>query len=43
MLIFPAIDLFQAKAVRLVHGDYNQMTIYDSEPLNTAKKFEASG
>ena len=26
-----------------MHGDYNQMTIYDSEPLNTAKKFEASG
>ncbi len=41
MLIFPAIDLFQGQAVRLFQGDYKKMTVYDKEPLNTAKKFEA--
>ena len=43
MLIFPAIDLYKGWAVRLLHGDYNEMTIYDKEPLNTAKKFEQAG
>ena len=43
MLIFPAIDLYQGQAVRLFQGDYKQMTIYDTEPLNTAKKFENLG
>lgn len=43
MLILPAIDLYQGQAVRLLRGDYENMTVYDKEPLNTAKKFEASG
>ena len=43
MLIFPAIDLYGGQAVRLYQGDYNQMTIYDSEPLHTVEKFEAAG
>ena len=43
MNIFPAIDLFEGRAVRLYKGDYQQMTVYDPEPLNTAKKFEAAG
>lgn len=43
MLIFPAIDLFNGQAVRLFQGDYNNMTVYDKDPLNTAKKFENSG
>ena len=43
MLIFPAIDLFQGQAVRLFQGDYKKMTVYDTEPLNTAKKFEVYG
>ena len=43
MLIFPAIDLFQGQAVRLFQGDYKKMTVYDTEPLNTAKKFESFG
>lgn len=43
MNIFPAIDLYEGKAVRLYKGDYQQMTVYDPEPLNTAKKFEAAG
>ena len=43
MNIFPAIDLYEGKAVRLYKGDYQQMTVYDHQPLNTAKKFEAAG
>ncbi len=43
MLIFPAIDLFDGKAVRLFKGDYENMTIYDNEPLNTALKFKNFG
>ncbi len=43
MKIFPAIDLCEGKAVRLYKGDYAQMTVYDPEPLNTARAFEAAG
>ncbi|MBR1560527.1 MAG: 1-(5-phosphoribosyl)-5-[Clostridia bacterium] len=43
MNIFPAIDLYEGKAVRLYKGDYQQMTVYDPDPLDTAKKFEAAG
>ena len=43
MLIFPAIDLYNGEAVRLLRGNYENMTVYDSEPLNTAKKFRDSG
>ncbi len=43
MLLFPAIDLYGGKAVRLFRGDYRQMTVYDNSPLNVARKFEAAG
>lgn len=43
MKILPAIDLFDSKAVRLLKGDYNAMTVYDPEPVNTALKFRDSG
>lgn len=43
MKIFPAIDLFGGQAVRLYKGDYDQMTVYDPEPLNTVRKFEVAG
>lgn len=43
MKIFPAIDLYGGKAVRLFKGDYNQMTVYSNEPLEVAKKFEKAG
>ena len=43
MIILPAIDLFGGQAVRLLKGDYAQMTIYDPDPVNTALKFKASG
>ena len=39
MIIFPAIDLYEGKAVRLYKGDYSKLTVYDENPINTAKKF----
>lgn len=43
MYIFPAIDLFDKKAVRLLKGNYEEMTVYSSNPLEIAQKFERSG
>ncbi|MBE6555563.1 MAG: 1-(5-phosphoribosyl)-5-[(5-phosphoribosylamino)methylideneamino]imidazole-4-carboxamide isomerase [Ruminococcaceae bacterium] len=43
MLIFPAIDLFEGKAVRLLKGDYAQMTVYNEDPLAVAKDFCRAG
>lgn len=43
MILFPAIDLYEGKAVRLYKGDYDQMSVYDEDPLNVVKKFEAAG
>ncbi len=43
MLIFPAIDLYEKKAVRLYKGDYHQMTVYSDSPLLVAKDFEEKG
>ena len=43
MLIFPAIDLYEGKAVRLFKGDYNQMTVYSETPEKVALDFEKAG
>ena len=43
MLIFPAIDLYDKKAVRLYKGDYNKMTIYSENPLEVALGFKEAG
>ena len=43
MNIFPAIDLFNHKAVRLFKGDYNQMTIYSENPSEIALDFKNQG
>ena len=43
MIILPAIDLFGGQAVRLYQGDYNQMTVYDADPLHTVAQFEDTG
>ena len=41
--LFPAIDLIQGQAVRLVKGDYNQMTVYSSDPAGIARGFREKG
>lgn len=43
MLIFPAIDLYDGKAVRLYKGDYNQMTVYHENPMEVAQDFLRCG
>ena len=43
MLIYPAIDLYSGKAVRLYKGDYAQMTVYNDDPVAVAKDFAAKG
>ncbi len=43
MLIFPAIDLYEGKAVRLYKGDYNQMTVYSERPWEIAQDFANAG
>ncbi len=43
MIIFPAIDLYDKKAVRLYKGDYNKMTVYSDNPLSVAEDFKKCG
>ena len=43
MKIFPAIDLYGGKAVRLFKGDYNQMTVYSDNPVEIAEDFYRQG
>lgn len=43
MQIFPAIDIFDGKAVRLRKGDYQQMTVYSDDPVKIAEDFKAKG
>ncbi|MBC5773350.1 1-(5-phosphoribosyl)-5-[(5-phosphoribosylamino)methylideneamino]imidazole-4-carboxamide isomerase [Pontibacter sp. KCTC 32443] len=43
MEIIPAIDIIGGQCVRLTEGDFAQQTTYDSNPLEVAKRFEASG
>jgi phosphoribosylformimino-5-aminoimidazole carboxamide ribotide isomerase len=41
--IIPAIDLIDGKCVRLTQGDYSQKKVYNQNPLEVAKRFEAAG
>lgn len=43
MEIFPAIDLYEGKVVRLLKGDYEKMTVYSEDPVRTAQDIEAAG
>lgn len=43
MILFPAIDLYDHKVVRLLKGDYEKMTVYSDDPLATAKNIESMG
>ncbi len=43
MKIFPAIDLYEKKAVRLYKGDYNEMTVYSDRPETVAEDFLRQG
>lgn len=43
MIIYPAVDLYDGKAVRLFKGDYAQMTVYSENPVSVAEAFKAQG
>lgn len=43
MKLYPAIDLFEGKAVRLFKGEYQQMTVYNENPLAVARDFQTAG
>lgn len=43
MKLYPAIDLRGGQAVRLYQGDYDQMTVYNPDPVAQAKAFAAAG
>jgi len=43
MIIYPAIDLYEGKVVRLRRGDYEQMTVYSDNPPDVAKGFLEAG
>ena len=43
MKIYPAIDIIGGQAVRLFQGDYSKKTVYNTNPVEVAKGFEADG
>lgn len=43
MIVFPAIDLYKKKAVRLYKGNYADMTVYSDNPIKIAEKMELLG
>ncbi|MBQ9411981.1 MAG: 1-(5-phosphoribosyl)-5-[Oscillospiraceae bacterium] len=43
MLILPAIDLYEGKAVRLLRGNYARMTVYSDDPVEVARGFQEAG
>lgn len=43
MRLIPAIDIIEGKCVRLSKGDYNTKKVYNENPLEVAKQFEANG
>ena len=43
MILLPAIDLYEGKAVRLLKGDYREMTVYSGEPASVAAEFQHAG
>ena len=43
MILLPAIDIIDGKAVRLAQGDFAQQTDYDSDPLEAARRWVDAG
>jgi phosphoribosylformimino-5-aminoimidazole carboxamide ribotide isomerase len=43
MILLPAIDILDGKAVRLVRGDFDQRTVYDADPLDAARRWVRAG
>jgi phosphoribosylformimino-5-aminoimidazole carboxamide ribotide isomerase len=43
VILFPAIDILEGRAVRLVEGDFDRSTVYDDDPLAAARSWAAAG
>ncbi len=43
MILYPAIDILDGKAVRLVRGDFDERTVYHDDPLEAAKSWVEAG
>lgn len=43
MILYPAIDIRDGHAVRLLRGDYEQETVYDADPAETARRWAGEG
>ena len=43
MILLPAIDILEGKAVRLTRGDFDQRTVYDADPLDAARRWVDGG
>jgi phosphoribosylformimino-5-aminoimidazole carboxamide ribotide isomerase len=43
MILLPAIDILDGKAVRLTRGDFDQQTVYDADPLDAAQRWVDAG
>src|SRR5437764_452286 len=43
MILLPAVDSLDGKAVRLVRGDFEQQTVYDADPLDAAVRWVRAG
>lgn len=43
MMILPAVDVLDGKVVRLHQGDYGQVTVYDDDPVETARRWMRDG
>ncbi|HEY8625888.1 MAG TPA: HisA/HisF-related TIM barrel protein, partial [Solirubrobacteraceae bacterium] len=43
MILYPAIDVRDGHAVRLLRGDYEQETVYDADPAEAARRWAAEG
>lgn len=43
MILYPAIDIQEGRVVRLRRGDFAQSTVFDDDPLEMARRWEALG
>ncbi|MCW2957934.1 MAG: hisA, partial [Solirubrobacterales bacterium] len=43
MILYPAIDIYEGKAVRLVKGDFDAKTVYEDSPLEAARAWVKAG
>ena len=43
MILYPAIDIIDGKAVRLARGDFAEQTDYDADPLDAARRWVDAG